>query len=173
MESSSFIDDTLKRWQNCAAPAHAPASSLFTVTIPKAARMAQSTQSPPNGFNFLLRWILGHITSLIAFRALSNNMHVPDLNGLKSAPELGAAASIDDYEHEDAPKETRRPKGFGRAAVDFAISDYTPRTTPAEKKQDREIGERASGCPSGKAFYRCSNGFTGCCSHDPCNSYVH
>ena len=97
------------------------------------------------------------------------NMHVPDLPGLRNATETTTVSEARVIETQEATESDRKARGFSRPSALRNLSHDTSRTTPAEKEQAKGLEERASSCTRGEAFYRCANGFTGCCSHDPCN----
>ena len=87
---------------------------------------------------------------------------------------------------ESPPTIPGQPKSFDRAAAVLSAANGTAGTAgtaPAQKdnaphhEQQPQIEgsgangliERQSTCATGSAFYKCQNGFTGCCSVDPCN----
>lgn len=106
-------------------------------------------------------------------------MRIPDVESLKDAHEaLNASNSTfpDQQPNNDTTAAIEKsalgqPKSFGRASAVLNAANGTSRSTPAEKdvQQHGHLSERQSSCPSGKAFYKCQNGFTGCCSLNPCN----
>ena len=98
-------------------------------------------------------------------------MRVPDLAGLKNATEALNATETPSDEPADSianSTEPSRRRTFGRPRGLLELEN-TARSVPAPQKQGAQLEERQSSCPKGKGFYRCANGFTGCCSHDPCD----
>lgn len=121
-------------------------------------------------------------------------MRIPDVEGLKDAHEALNACNVtiptpsvgsDDTNGtavtpaESAAAALGQPQSFGRAAAVLHAANGTsgPASAapvpPAEKDDtsgDSVVKERQSGgCTKGQAFYVCQNGFTGCCSVNPCN----
>lgn len=97
-------------------------------------------------------------------------MRVPDLVELKNASEgLTDSDSVPEQAVSTSPRTRRRPKGFGKPVALLSVSHGAERSTPAEKEQTAGLNERQSSCSKGSAFYRCANGFTGCCSVNPCD----
>ena len=84
-----------------------------------------------------------------------------------------------DYREVDEPKaksRSHKSSSHGRfrksSAARSGLED-APNGAAAQREEGEEeaspFAERSKYCPRGKAFYRCANGFIGCCSHDPCN----
>ena len=99
-------------------------------------------------------------------------MHVPALTGLKDSTQLvnttGDAIRNSSNASDDA-EVVRKARSLGRSSAVLNRTKGTSRSTPAKKEQVQGLNEKQSSCANGKAFYRCANGFTGCCSVDPCN----
>lgn len=131
--------------------------------------MAQVTLTHSNVLHFFSKSILACTKHSISLHLFEYNMHIPDNPGLENATEIVNASESRVIEAPDGTERGWRRRRFGKPSALLDISHGTPRTTPAENRQAQGHGERASGCPRGKAFYRCANGFTGCCAHDPCN----
>lgn len=70
----------------------------------------------------------------------------------------------------------RRSRSFGRPPIPRKFSRRTPWTTAVKEVIETRTSKNPHGqhvkrryCPLGKKYYRCANGFTGCCSVNPCN----
>lgn len=113
-------------------------------------------------------------------------MRIPDVEGLKDAHEalndsniaVPSLPSENDTTANNATSENPaavvprgQPESFGRAAAVLSAANGTSRATPAQKNtaSERALNERQTSCAKGQAFYKCQNGFTGCCSVNPCN----
>ena len=104
-------------------------------------------------------------------------MRIPDLSRPTTSARASDGTAPEAFETDTAIEQSRRQRGIGRpstlrnlsyGAPINATSDVSQRSE-GEEEEKRGLDERASGCPKGKTFFRCANGFTGCCSHDPCN----
>lgn len=112
-------------------------------------------------------------------------MRIPDVEGLKEAHEALNDSNItipstseNDTTANNATSENPaaviprgQPESFGCAAAVLSAANGTSRAAPAEKNiaSERALNERQTSCAKGQAFYKCQNGFTGCCSVNPCN----
>ena len=101
-------------------------------------------------------------------------MHVPIIASLSEiANNVIANPASPAAETPEATYSWRRPRTFrkyGRPSSFRHQHDDASRAAPAEAEaEDFGLEERAWTCPRGRAFYRCSHGFQGCCSHDPCH----
>ncbi|KAK3686282.1 hypothetical protein LTR37_019965 [Vermiconidia calcicola] len=95
-------------------------------------------------------------------------MRVPNFAGLKNATETTDSSAATGLVATEAIERIQREHRFGRPTAVLHLTDSEPRSVPAEKDEAQGIQERAPSCGAGKSFYRCANGFTGCCSVDPC-----
>ena len=101
-------------------------------------------------------------------------MHVPVIASLReTVNNANANADVPTAETPEATEAEGRHRRFGKYGRPSALRHQyfdASRAAPVEAEaEDFGLEERARTCPRGKAFYRCANGFTGCCSHDPCD----
>ena len=97
-------------------------------------------------------------------------MPVPDLRGVAEATASENATAIASILKvvNASDVANRGARKFGNANALLSASTGLPRATPAKKEAANGLQNRQS-CPSGTAFYSCSNGFVGCCNVDPCD----
>ena len=103
-------------------------------------------------------------------------MHVPVIASLRETVNNVNANANADGPRAETPEATaieRRPGRFGKygrpSAFRHQYFDASRAALAEAEAEDFGLEERARTCPRGKAFYRCANRFTGCCSHDPCD----
>ncbi len=135
--------------------------------------MAQIASVPTDSVTFLLIWLCNYAKHSTHLLKSTHNMRVPGAAELRRSdviyrttvhhPEESSHETPEEHEHH------RRPKGFGRPKAVLHASQSPSRSTLAEKKPKGHIAPRQS-CSHGEMFYKCANGFTGCCSVDPCDS---
>lgn len=110
-------------------------------------------------------------------------MRIPDVEGLKDAHEAASTTNStvlepqetnDTNTTENAALSTSQLDGVDFASALLSTTNSTSGPAPTQTNVQAEgillLNERqSSGCPRGQAFYKCGNGFTGCCSVNPCN----
>ena len=99
-------------------------------------------------------------------------MRVPIIANVNAAASNALSNSDDsEIEIQQPPASEPTPSRYERLKRSARFRDVleTPRSAQAQGEEHNGLKERAYTCPHGKAFYRCVNGFTGCCSHDPCD----
>lgn len=85
--------------------------------------------------------------------------HFDDREFEEPREEAAAASPLESHER-------FRKSSASRNSFEDAQNEAAART---EQEDAKPLAARSRYCPRGKAFYRCANGFVGCCSHDPCN----
>lgn len=131
--------------------------------------MDQTTSIPSNCLIFLLTWFVGRIRKHSRTHISNHNMRVPDIARLKNAAEIfdetDASTNGTPIDITENSQRRRRSRRVGRPYDLVSVSDGSSRSTRAQAEA-QFLDERRSTCPREKAF--CADGFTGCCSVDPC-----
>lgn len=146
------------------------------------ARCGRRKQTPAMAIQhllYLLAWTLFFLASHSEGQqrtpsSTNARMFVPQLKGLESATEEVGSNAVSEssppllLDATNLTEITNTLRQVGRDKSRPSASVDVPRSHPAQKEVVNGLLERQS-CASGTSFYRCANGFTGCCSVDPCN----
>ncbi|KAK5131750.1 hypothetical protein LTR08_000581 [Meristemomyces frigidus] len=120
-----------------------------------------------------LSWILRPPTGYdIWLHPASKKMIVPDLTGLSSATALLStleSSPTTTPSSTNLAEITKSLRKFGRVSALLQASTGVPRTPQVANNRTLKGLQDRQSCSSGTVFYSCANGFTGCCSVDPCN----
>jgi len=97
-------------------------------------------------------------------------MPVPNVRSAANAAVTQDAQESDSTPHEYNSGElaSKSPRKFGKATALLSPAIGKPRTSTAKNDHSKGLQDRQS-CVNGTQFYRCSNGFIGCCSVNPCD----